>query len=1035
MKFLKAIGAITVLIAVLIGVPALLAGTVGNPWPPGGWAEVQLVSSRTILGAVAALAWLLWIQFAAAVMWEIPAGILGHRSARNPFALPGEQNIARGLVHAILAVAVTASVVAPALTPRADAATTVAPQPVLSYADTATPAPVPTLDATNRMRLPHVTVKPGDTLWGLAATHLGDGARWRDIATLNHLGDRTIRPGQQLRLPADAAGLDAVRVAPGDTLSGIAATHLGDADQWPSLYEGNRDTIGSDPNLIRPGEILRIPHDGTPTPTTTRLSAEHVDHHSPGGPVQPEDHHDPVSTHVRSADRSPAPAEAHSTGAAAHDDGDILTASWVIDSLAAGAVLAGAIGLVLRQRRRSQFRTRRPGRFPTLPPTDVVAYEKSATVAGNPVAEAIEFLDLALRQLALDITDQATQAPPLAAVELTADTVVLHLTAPVDLPFPWHSDESRLRWDATPSIIDSALQADRFAAAAPYPLLATIGRDENDHWWLLNLEHLGTVTVAGDTTRAQDLLRYIAAELSIAPWADAARIETIGIGAEAERMSPDRVTFHRIVGDVTDEVLKDALETIGRAQTYDMDAATGRATQVDDDQWPARLVLVDAANAEPDTLQNLVDLINSHPDRTGTSVVVADLDVDGGFALTFTDTGHLNVAQVQLNLTPVGLPEDDAAACADLLTAAKVTQDIPMPIEDTATEGLEAMIDAAGSIRTELTIGRNVVDIDPTIPPAVTTLDATDYEYVAHAAVTVEDLHQLAPKVPTDVSRAIIDADPTLDADWAAWINPDPRRPRLQVLGNVRARGYADPSKVAGRLGFYTEILAFLAFRAHAGTTVSEVADAFGLQHARATTDVGKVRAWLGTNYVTGQPFLPMVKDSELTKLTGRNLLQLDVGPTGVLSDIDLFRRKKARAQALGTNGIEDLRDALAELVLGEPFSNLRNNGWSWLLDGHRHDLEAVVMIADTTTLLATHYLQQGDLEKARAAVTHGLKAAPYEETMHLHMAALLAAEGRPHEAERYLADRVFDRSDDGGAPLDPTARTRRVVGSIRKSG
>jgi LysM repeat protein len=42
----------------------------------------------------------------------------------------------------------------------------------------------------------------------------------------------------------------------GDSLSGIAARyHI----VWPGLYEANRGVIGGDPNLISPGQHLRIP--------------------------------------------------------------------------------------------------------------------------------------------------------------------------------------------------------------------------------------------------------------------------------------------------------------------------------------------------------------------------------------------------------------------------------------------------------------------------------------------------------------------------------------------------------------------------------------------------------------------------------------------------------------------------------------------------------------------------------------------------------------------------------------------------------
>jgi nucleoid-associated protein YgaU len=47
-------------------------------------------------------------------------------------------------------------------------------------------------------------------------------------------------------------------VVAGDALSSIAQQWYGDAAQFPRIHEANRDQI-SDPNLIFPGQILRIP--------------------------------------------------------------------------------------------------------------------------------------------------------------------------------------------------------------------------------------------------------------------------------------------------------------------------------------------------------------------------------------------------------------------------------------------------------------------------------------------------------------------------------------------------------------------------------------------------------------------------------------------------------------------------------------------------------------------------------------------------------------------------------------------------------
>ena len=49
-----------------------------------------------------------------------------------------------------------------------------------------------------------VTVQRGDSLYGLSRRHLGDGNRWREIASLNGLTDSDVRSlavGSELRIP------------------------------------------------------------------------------------------------------------------------------------------------------------------------------------------------------------------------------------------------------------------------------------------------------------------------------------------------------------------------------------------------------------------------------------------------------------------------------------------------------------------------------------------------------------------------------------------------------------------------------------------------------------------------------------------------------------------------------------------------------------------------------------------------------------------------------------------------------------------
>ena len=52
-------------------------------------------------------------------------------------------------------------------------------------------------------------------------------------------------------------------VRPGDSLWSIAEDRLGDPTSWPRIYALNRDLVGPDPDLILPGQLLRL---ADPTP-------------------------------------------------------------------------------------------------------------------------------------------------------------------------------------------------------------------------------------------------------------------------------------------------------------------------------------------------------------------------------------------------------------------------------------------------------------------------------------------------------------------------------------------------------------------------------------------------------------------------------------------------------------------------------------------------------------------------------------------------------------------------------------------------
>lgn len=50
-------------------------------------------------------------------------------------------------------------------------------------------------------------------------------------------------------------------VKSGDTLSKIAKEHLGDANAYMKIFDANKDQL-SDPDKIKPGQVLKIPSKG-----------------------------------------------------------------------------------------------------------------------------------------------------------------------------------------------------------------------------------------------------------------------------------------------------------------------------------------------------------------------------------------------------------------------------------------------------------------------------------------------------------------------------------------------------------------------------------------------------------------------------------------------------------------------------------------------------------------------------------------------------------------------------------------------------
>ncbi|WP_207208274.1 LysM peptidoglycan-binding domain-containing protein [Nocardioides glacieisoli] len=103
---------------------------------------------------------------------------------------------------------------------------------------------------------------------GTSAPSLASGGDGSELLAGLSLPERAVAPHQQRAEPRPAApshtgtGTGTYVVRPGDSLSSIALAHPGAGsldDRWRALWRANRDVVGDDPDLIHPGQALRLP--------------------------------------------------------------------------------------------------------------------------------------------------------------------------------------------------------------------------------------------------------------------------------------------------------------------------------------------------------------------------------------------------------------------------------------------------------------------------------------------------------------------------------------------------------------------------------------------------------------------------------------------------------------------------------------------------------------------------------------------------------------------------------------------------------
>ncbi len=1060
---LTGLAATLTIAALLIGVPAILVTVGGNPFAglPSlevlGQVLIRPDDGTALLRLLWYAAWIGWLILAALVTAEVAATIGGVRLPTLPAIAPMQ-----GAARTLVATAALLFIATPLLSLPAPPAhaTPINASPLHVSAPASVPVHFPVANPVPATTATTYTVRDGDTLWSIAERFLGDGNRYPELHQLNRTVVRnpnTIWAGMVLRIPASAepiatapaAGTTSYTVKKGDTLSGIAQRLLGNPDRYPEIFEASRTITQpggyhlTNPDQIDIGWTLSIPSAQAETPVQPTQSSTNGTGTStgsspattsppptvtppPGTSVPPTATASPTTRPTASSSSVAAPATPAPDESAHADDAiDPAHAPWLLTGLSmGGALLAAGLLLALRRATRMQFRARRPGRGLRTTEPKLAPVHRSITAVGVPALPTLERLDQALRRTGPRLIADDVTFPLIERVELTAaGDVRLHLAEPAAAPLPWEADAEGLIWTLSAGKDLAEIGPLSPYQPAPWPLLVTLGTD-NSTTWLINLEHAGTIHLAGDPTYAADYLRYLTTELAINPWAADITIHTDD--QHLYGLNPARPAPHGMAS-----ALQAVQVTAERIKAYDTTAPRSRTDPPDGETWGATAMLIADGIAVPD-LSQIADLVG--PRSASALVTLSDLPSDStSTTLAFTPSGRVKVAA--LDLMAVGLTADEAAGCAALLAQADDDSDVDIP--PAGDEGWRALSNQAGALRKELTTPRNgnqspngsttssaPVDhgsSDSTVDTAPSVLPEADESYLTVAATVTEDLKELAPRVPVAVRSKVHDADPHLDRDLAWWHSDSCPLPRLTLLGPVTVRAHGTP--ISKRKPYYIEVVAYLALREH-GATTEEVADAFGVSLSTARNAAKTIRDWLGTDPTTGLPHLPDADKSRSAKTRGIPTYQLG----NVLCDADLFRRLRLRGEAT-PNGIYDLEAALA-LVTGKPFDQRRPGGWNWLtltgIDSH-----ITCAIVDVAHVVATNHLSKGGASEARTAAQAGIQASPENTISRLDLAAAARLDGHHAEALQIVRDEICNWADEDGMPFDLELRTRQILDQL----
>ncbi|MFE9007369.1 LysM peptidoglycan-binding domain-containing protein [Streptomyces sp. NPDC007875] len=1011
---LRALAGLAGLAFLLVGIPAALLqfGQLPDAAPSIGDALDALSApddGTLLLTTITLIGWAVWLWLAVPVLLEAMAVVVRRSSPKIPgFATP--QRIAGFLLGSILLASPAA---AAAAAPAAAATTASAP-----HHTTGTDTPTASTSTSRAEEWPTYRATADDiALWDVAEKLFGEGGgpRWKDIAALNPDLDpkADLQAGTVLNVPTDARipsqdqattstskadkadkGDDAdhaVTVKPGDSLSTIADDELDDPAAWPKIYNLNRGTI-DDPNLIYPGQHLKLPTTATPpaekTPRPEDKAPDHTEDKPTPDSASPAPTHTPKTNHPTTPAPSASTLRTHQPDAPqtndqpADHDSQILTPSTALALAGAGILAASTIGIIAT-RRKLQQRRRRPGRRIPLPQARAATTEQTLRTVQNPTG--VELLDTALRTLAANLATDDRDLPEIEAAVLRPTGIDLHLAEAAPACAPFTADPAQPTLWRCPADTPALLRDDQLADTdPPYPGLVSIGWDDDGGLVLIDLEAIGILHITGDPDRCRAVLRALAIELATSALVPHLEVTAVGTAAEElETAVPERVARIQHLGQALtslsahDADQRRALQTAGAPS---LRAARLMATA--DGAWTPRILLCgDDTAADDEDLAALIEALSERP-RTSSAVITT---IDGvmpttpaGWTLTTEDADTpVTLPGPGIPITLQTLSDTDYADILTILTTAGSDTDTPAPAWTQPTPSPTADPDTTEPAPRddESSASEPPVAQPPSGPTLSDILGEPD-------AGTEEpaDAPPAAPPAQAKLTHATASTAPriTIHAQADEAPEPSPLPPAPTAPGpTIRVLGPVDIQHAAGRVDTNrqktcTELAAYLILNPGVDHNAVDQAlwpDRRVTKSTRAPL-ISRLRSWLGDS-TDGTPHFPRVTDDAKHRYT--------LGPH-VTSDWTQFQELyRAGMHDTGEDADLALRQALA-LVRDRPFAATDPRRYTWAEPWIQEMTSAIV---DTAHELATRRLAAHDPRSALWAATKGLNAAEEDELLH----------------------------------------------------